>query len=117
MGPLMPDIIREPFPCPSNIVRSGKREIVSAQIVGFNGVDKRIEMLAQVIQRGGTVHDLAELEHAYAPPYSSAKDPVNMAGFVAENILNKKSQIIQWRELAELPADTIRIDVRTTRRI
>ena len=88
-------------------------KLLGAQIVGFNGVDKRIEMLAQVIQRGGTVHDLTELEHAYAPPYSSAKDPVNMAGFVAENILNKKSQIIQWRELAELPADTIRIDVRT----
>lgn len=88
-------------------------KLLGAQIVGFNGVDKRIEMLAQVIQRGGTVHDLAELEHAYAPPYSSAKDPVNMAGFVAENILNKKSWIIQWRELAELPADTIRIDVRT----
>lgn len=88
-------------------------KLLGAQIVGFNGVDKRIEMLAQVIQRGGIVHDLAELEHAYAPPYSSAKDPVNMAGFVAENILNKKSRIIQWRELAELPADTIRIDVRT----
>lgn len=88
-------------------------KLLGAQIVGFNGVDKRIEMLAQVIQRGGTVHDLAELEHAYAPPYSSAKDPVNMAGFVAENILNKKSRIIQWCELAELPADTIRIDVRT----
>lgn len=88
-------------------------KLLGAQIVGFNGVDKRIEMLAQVIQRGGTVHDLAELEHAYAPPYSSAKDPVNMAGFVAENILNKKFRIIQWRELAELPADTIRIDVRT----
>lgn len=88
-------------------------KLLGAQIVGFNGVDKRIEMLAQVIQRGVTVHDLAELEHAYAPPYSSAKDPVNMAGFVAENILNKKSRIIQWRELAELPADTIRIDVRT----
>lgn len=88
-------------------------KLLGAQLVGFNGVDKRIEMLAQVIQRGGTVHDLTELEHAYAPPYSSAKDPVNMAGFVAENILNKKSRIIQWRELAELPADTIRIDVRT----
>lgn len=88
-------------------------KLLGTQIVGFNGVDKRIEMLAQVIQRGGTVHDLAELEHAYAPPYSSAKDPVNIAGFVAENILNKKSRIIQWRELAELPADTIRIDVRT----
>lgn len=91
--------------------KSGK--LLGAQVVGFDGVDKRIEMLAQVIQRGGTVYDLAELEHAYAPPYSSAKDPVNMAGFVAENILSEKSRIIQWRELAELPADTIRIDVRT----
>lgn len=88
-------------------------KLLGAQIVGFNGVDKRIEMLEQVIQRGGTVYDLTELEHAYAPPYSSAKDPVNMAGFVAENILKGKSQIIQWRKLAELPADTIRIDVRT----
>lgn len=91
--------------------KSGK--LLGAQVVGFDGVDKRIEMLAQVIQRGGTVYDLAELEHAYAPPYSSAKDPVNMAGFVAENILSEKCRIIQWRELAELPADTIRIDVRT----
>lgn len=91
--------------------QSGK--LLGAQIVGFDGVDKRIEMLEQVIQRGGTVYDLTELEHAYAPPYSSAKDPVNMAGFVAENILNERSRIIQWRELAELPADTIRIDVRT----
>ena len=88
-------------------------KLLGAQIVGFNGVDKRIEMLEQAIQRGGTVYDLTELEHAYAPPYSSAKDPVNMAGFVAENILKGKSKIIQWRELAELPADTIRIDVRT----
>ncbi|WP_418568946.1 FAD-dependent oxidoreductase [Parabacteroides johnsonii] len=88
-------------------------KLLGAQIVGFNGVDKRIEMLEQVIQRGGTVYDLTELEHAYAPPYSSAKDPVNMAGFVAENILKGKSKIIQWRELAELPANTIRIDVRT----
>ncbi|WP_455627181.1 FAD-dependent oxidoreductase [Parabacteroides johnsonii] len=88
-------------------------KLLGAQIVGFNGVDKRIEMLEQVIQRRGTVYDLTELEHAYAPPYSSAKDPVNMAGFVAENILKGKSKIIQWRELAELPADTIRIDVRT----
>lgn len=88
-------------------------KLLGAQIVGFDGVDKRIEMLEQVIQHGGTVYDLAKLEQAYAPPYSSAKDPVNMAGFVAENILTGKSRIIQWRELAELPADTIRIDVRT----
>ena len=90
---------------------SGK--LLGAQVVGFAGVDKRIEMLAQVIQRGGTVYDLIELEHAYAPPYSSAKDPVNMAGFVAENILKGKSRIIHWREIDGLSADTIRLDVRT----
>lgn len=88
-------------------------KLLGAQAVGFAGVDKRIEMLAQVIQHGGTVYDLIELEHAYAPPYSSAKDPVNMAGFVAENILKGKSRIIHWREIAGLSADTIRLDVRT----
>lgn len=87
--------------------------VLGAQIVGFGGVDKRIEMLAQIIQHSGTIADLIELEHAYAPPYSSAKDPVNMAGFVAENILTGKSQIIHWRDIAGLPADTVRIDVRT----
>lgn len=88
-------------------------QLFGAQIVGFGGVDKRIEMFAQVIQRKGTIYDLAVLEHAYAPPYSSAKDPVNMAGFVAENILTGHSKTIHWRDIAGLPADTLRIDVRT----
>lgn len=87
--------------------------LLGAQVVGFDGVDKRIEMLAQVIQHKGTIYDLISLEQAYAPPYSSAKDPVNMAGFVAENILTGKVRIISWREVAGLPADTVRIDVRT----
>lgn len=87
--------------------------LLGAQVVGFGGVDKRIEMLAQIIQHNGTVYDLTELEHAYAPPYSSAKDPVNMAGFVAENILTGKSKTIHWREIAGLAPDTMRIDVRT----
>ncbi len=87
--------------------------LFGAQVVGFEGADKRIEMFAQVIQRNGTVYDLTQLEHAYAPPYSSAKDPVNMAGYVAENILSGKSRIIHWREIDSLPADTVRIDVRT----
>ena len=87
--------------------------LLGAQVVGFDGVDKRIEMLAQVIQRKGTVADLIALEHAYAPPYSSAKDPVNMAGFVAENILSGKSKIIHWRDIETLEPETIRIDVRT----
>lgn len=87
--------------------------LLGAQIVGSEGVDKRIEMLAQTIQRGGTIADLTELEHAYAPPYSSAKDPVNMAGFVAENILSGKVRVAQWDEVASLPEETIRLDVRT----
>lgn len=89
-------------------------KLLGAQIVGFDGVDKRIEMLAQVIQRKGTVYDLTELEQAYAPPYSSAKDPVNMAGYVAENILTKKVEIIDWRDIARLSSETILVDVRTT---
>lgn len=87
--------------------------LLGAQIVGFDGVDKRIEMLAQVIQNQGTVADLMELEHAYAPPYSSAKDPVNMAGFVADNILKKRVETILWSDVASLPADAVKIDVRT----
>ncbi len=87
--------------------------LFGAQVVGFEGADKRIEMFAQVIQRNGTVYDLTQLEHAYAPPYSSAKDPVNMAGYVAENILTGKSRTIHWREIDSLPSDTVRIDVRT----
>lgn len=89
-------------------------KLLGAQIVGFDGVDKRIEMLAQVIQRKGTVYDLTELEQAYAPPYSSAKDPVNMAGYVAENILTKKVEIIGWRDIAQLSSETLLVDVRTT---
>lgn len=87
--------------------------LLGAQIVGFDGVDKRIEMLAQVIQNQGTVADLMELEHAYAPPYSSAKDPVNMVGFVADNILKKRVETILWSDVASLPADAVKIDVRT----
>lgn len=87
--------------------------LLGAQIVGFDGVDKRIEMLAQVIQNHGTVTDLTLLEHAYAPPYSSAKDPVNMAGFVAENILTGKVKIISWREIEEYKEKALLVDVRT----
>lgn len=88
-------------------------QLYGAQIVGFDGVDKRIEMLAQVIQRKGTVYDLTELEQAYAPPYSSAKDPINMAGYVAENILTKKVETINWRDIAQLGSNSLLVDVRT----
>lgn len=88
--------------------------ILGAQIVGSQGVDKRIDDIAGVIRRQGTIYDLQELELAYAPPFSSAKDPVNMAGYVAENIINGDVRIIQWHELSKLNAkDICIIDVRT----
>ena len=90
-------------------------QLYGAQVVGFDGVDKRMEMLAQVIQNKGTVYDLTALEHAYAPPFSSAKDPVNIAGFVAENILKEKMKIIHWREILSVDLSTdLLLDVRTT---
>lgn len=73
---------------------SGK--ILGSQIVGIEGVDKRIDVIATTQRLGGTIYDLCELELAYAPPYSSAKDPVNMIGFVAENILNGLASFTSW---------------------
>lgn len=78
--------------------------IYGAQIVGQEGVDKRIDSIAAVMMLKGTVHDLAGLELAYAPPFSSAKDPVNMAGFVAENILDGMVSFAEWKEVDELIA-------------
>jgi NADPH-dependent 2,4-dienoyl-CoA reductase/sulfur reductase-like enzyme/rhodanese-related sulfurtransferase len=87
--------------------------LFGAQIVGYEGVDKRVDMTATVLKAGGTVYDLQEIEHAYAPPFSSAKDPVNIAGFVAENILSDLVKIVHWHELdeAELSRSFI-LDVR-----
>jgi NADPH-dependent 2,4-dienoyl-CoA reductase/sulfur reductase-like enzyme/rhodanese-related sulfurtransferase len=75
--------------------------LFGAQIVGYKGVDKRVDMIASVLKQGGTVYDLQEIEHAYAPPFSSAKDPVNIAGFVAENIIGGLVKIVHWHELNE----------------
>lgn len=80
--------------------KTGK--IFGAQIIGQEGADKRIDVIATTMRLGGTVHDLAKLELAYAPPYSSAKDPVNMLGFVAENILEGIASFIDWRDLEDL---------------
>lgn len=88
-------------------------KLLGAQIIGKDGVDKRIDTLSSVIQRGSDIYELTEFEHAYAPPYSSAKDPVNMAGFVAENILQKRLQVAPWHIVNELAADDLLIDVRT----
>jgi len=89
-------------------------KILGAQIVGYEGVDKRIDLIATLIKLEKTVYDLSEIEHAYAPPYSSAKDPVNIAGFVAENILTNKVKVVQWYDLLKMDINSIVIlDVRT----
>ncbi|MDD4544877.1 MAG: FAD-dependent oxidoreductase [Bacteroidales bacterium] len=88
--------------------------ILGASVVGYDGVDKRIDQIALLIKKQGTINDLIELEHAYAPPYSSAKDPIAIAGYVASNILNGIMPIITWRDISHLARETsVLIDVRT----
>ena len=88
--------------------------LYGAQIVGCDGVDKRIDEFALVIKQGGTVYDLTHLEHAYAPPFSSAKDPVAIAGYVAGNILSGKMTPLYWRELKNADLSQVSfVDVRT----
>ena len=87
--------------------------ILGAQIVGYEGVDKRIDVLATAIRARMTVYDLEKLELVYAPPYSSAKDPINMAGYVASNILKGDHAIIHWNKLKKINKQkTILVDVR-----
>jgi len=86
-------------------------KIFGAQIVGRDGVDKRIDTLGVAMRLGGTVYDLKNLELAYAPPYSSAKDPVNMAGYVAENILTGLVRIADWDAPVTHP-EAVLLDVR-----
>ena len=90
-------------------------KILGAQLVGFDGVDKRCDVFATAIRTGMTAYDLTELELCYAPPYSSAKDPVNMAGFVIENILSDKVKLFHWHDMNNIPRDgsVILLDVRT----
>lgn len=80
-------------------------KIIGAQIVGFDGVDKRMDVLAAAIRLGSKITDLTELELCYAPPFSSAKDPVNMLGFVAENIVTGKIKQFFWNDVENLPRD------------
>jgi NADPH-dependent 2,4-dienoyl-CoA reductase/sulfur reductase-like enzyme/peroxiredoxin family protein/rhodanese-related sulfurtransferase/TusA-related sulfurtransferase len=92
----------------------GTGTVLGAQIVGYEGVDKRIDVIAGVIRQKGTIYDLQEVEHAYAPPFSSAKDPAHIAAYAAENILTGLVKIIHWRDLANLdPARDCLVDVRT----
>ncbi len=83
----------------------GSGRLLGAQIVGYDGVDKRIDVLATALRAGMTVTDLKELDLAYAPPYSSAKDPVNMAGFMAENLQLGLVKQWTWQQAAALPRD------------
>ena len=87
--------------------------LLSAQVAGYDGADKRLDILSGVIKSKGTIYDLVEFEHAYAPPYSSAKDPVNMVGFVAENILQKRLSIFYWNEMDKIKEEDLLLDVRT----
>ncbi len=86
-------------------------KILGAQIVGRSGVDKRIDVLAVAIQAGMTVYDLEEMELAYAPQYGSAKDPINMAGFVAADVLGQLQPVVQATQFPENP-DWFLLDVR-----
>ena len=89
--------------------------LYGAQIVGYDGVDKRIDQYALAIKNGATVEDLTRLEHAYAPPFSSAKDPVAISGYVAGNILSGKMTPLYWRELQQTDLSKVTlVDVRTT---
>lgn len=88
--------------------------LYGAQIVGYDGVDKRIDEYALIVKHKGTVYDLMSLEHAYAPPFSSAKDPVAVSGYVAGNILSGKMTPLYWRELRQTDLSTVTlVDVRT----
>ncbi len=91
---------------------SGK--LYGAQIVGEEGVDKRIDEFALAIKRGSTLSELCQLEQAYAPPYSSAKDPVAIAAYVAQNIMTGKMKPVYWRELRDIHIKSeFLLDVRT----
>ena len=92
--------------------KTGK--LYGAQSVGYDGVDKRIDQIALLIKQGGTVYDLIRLEYAYAPPFSSAKDPIAIAGYVASNIISGAMPAITWRELLATDRSSVMLlDVRT----
>lgn len=91
------------------------QKLIGAQLVGFDGVDKRTDILAAAIRFGAKITDLAGLELCYAPPFGSAKDPVNMLGFTAENIITGKIKQFFWNDVENLPRDgsVTLLDVRT----
>lgn len=82
--------------------REGK--ILGAQAVGTEGVEKRIDVIATAIKLGASAQQLASLELSYAPPYSSAKDPVNMLGYTVNNVMSDRVKTFQWNEVDDLLA-------------
>ncbi|WP_341877268.1 CoA-disulfide reductase [Defluviitalea saccharophila] len=101
------------LPMTIKLIFSSNGKILGAQIIGYDGVDKRIDVIAAALRFEKSVFDLEELELAYAPPYSSAKDPVNMAGYVASNILNNDMEILHWYEIEKLDlSQSIILDIR-----
>ncbi|WP_287822619.1 CoA-disulfide reductase [Clostridium sp.] len=101
-------------PVSIKLIFNEKGAILGAQSIGYEGVDKRIDVIASTMRLNGTIYDLTELELSYAPPFSSAKDPVNMAGFTAENVLTGKSDVITPTELLDYDmSNSILIDVRS----
>ncbi len=101
-------------PLSIKVLFNDEGKVLGAQILGYEGVDKRIDVLATVIRLGGTIYDMTELELAYAPPYSSAKDPVNMAGFIAQNILEGRMETVNTDVLDHIDSEKqILLDVRS----
>lgn len=94
-------------PLTLKLIFDQKGVILGAQIIGQEGVDKRIDTIAAIMGLKGAIYDLEELELAYAPPFSSAKDPVNMLGFTAENVLRGFVSLISGRELDQIADDKI----------
>ncbi|MCX8074733.1 MAG: FAD-dependent oxidoreductase [Clostridia bacterium] len=88
-------------------------KILGAQIVGYSGVDKRIDVISTAITANMSIYDLCELELAYSPPFSQAKDPINTAGYVAENIISKKSTAFYIEDIENISENDIILDVRT----
>ena len=102
------------LPLTLKLIFNNEGKILGAQAIGYNGVDKRIDVIAAVMRLGGTTSDLEDLELCYAPPFSSAKDPVNIAGFVAENVLSGRMDSITPEDYFNYNKEnTILLDVRS----
>ena len=101
-------------PISLKLIFNAEGKILGAQAFGYEGVEKRIDDIAVVIRLGGTVTDLTELELSYAPPFSSAKDPVNMAGYVADNVITGKAEVITLKDLEDYDnSKAMLVDVRS----